>query len=135
MSRHYDVTLPSDKSSLKSLRAFLGSVLAGICEEPEPLILAVDEACSNVIKYRSQSIDDGMIHVSVEVADDALRFRVGRFCKSQDLHKIKPRDLRDVRPGGLGTSFIGQIMDRVDYVEEEGTPGCLALLLEKKVSS
>lgn len=135
MPRHYTVSLPSDKRSLKSLRAFVASILTDVpCDDPEQLVLAVDEACSNVIKYRSESIETGQIHVSVEVADDLLRFRIGRFCQSQDIPKIKPRDLCDVRPGGLGTSFIAQIMDRVDYVEEQDSPGCVALLLEKKVA-
>ena len=29
--------------------------------------------------------------------------------------KIKPRNLDDVKPGGLGTFFINQIMDSVSF--------------------
>jgi len=135
-TRSYAASIPAETCSLKALRAFFGSVLEEFgCSDPEPVILALDEACSNVIRYRCGTIDDGIVKVVAELAPGSLRFRIGRFCKPQDLDKIKPRDLADVRPGGLGTSFIAQIMDRVDYEPDPDDPDCLALVLEKKIES
>lgn len=133
-TRAFAITVPAETSSLRSLRAFLASVLEGSgCPDTEPLVLAVDEACANLIRHRCATIEDGQIRVGFEIGDGAIRFRIGRFCVARDLGKIKPRDLRDVKPGGLGTSFIAQIMDRVDYEEEPGQPGCLALVMEKGI--
>jgi anti-sigma regulatory factor (Ser/Thr protein kinase) len=135
-TRSYTASIPAETCSLKALRAFFGSVLeqAG-CADPEPVILALDEACSNVIRYRCKTIDDGTIQVTAEVNPRWLRFRIGRFCKPEDIQKIKPRDLTDVRPGGLGTSFIEQIMDRVEYEPDPVHPDCLALILERSLKN
>ncbi len=135
-TRAFAITVPAETCSLKSLRAFLGSVLeTAKWPDAEPLVLAVDEACANLIRHRCATIEDGQIRVGFELRDDAIRFRIGRFCLPSEVSRIKPRDLDDVRPGGLGTSFIEQIMDRVDYEEEPGQPGSLALVMEKKVET
>lgn len=135
-TRRYAATIPAETCSLRALRAFFGSVLeqAG-CRDKERVVLALDEACSNVIRYRCHTIDDGQIRVSADLEPELVRFRIGRFCKPEDIGKIKPRDLADVRPGGLGTSFIAQIMDRVAYERDPDQPGCLALVLEKSLRS
>ena len=135
-TRSFAASIPAETCSLKALRAFFGSVLeqAG-CDDSEPMILALDEACSNVIRYRCDTIDDGQVQVSAELEPDVIRFRIGRFCKPQDIQKIKPRDMADVRPGGLGTSFIAQIMDRVAYERDPDDPNCLSLVLEKSIET
>ena len=71
--------------------------------------------------------------LTIEIRSPRARFRIGDFCTPEDLPNIKPRDLSDVRPGGLGTHFIGEIMDRVGYEPEPGRPGRLALVLEKAI--
>ena len=131
----YTVSIPTETRALKALRAFLDGVFdASACPDAERLVLAIDEACSNVIKYRCDTIDDGQVTVTIERGERVLRVRIGQFCRADDVDKIKPRDLADVRPGGLGTSFIQQIMDRVLYQEEPSAPGCVALVLEKDLS-
>jgi anti-sigma regulatory factor (Ser/Thr protein kinase) len=60
-----------------------------------------------------------------------VRLRIGSFCRARDCAAIKPRELQDVRPGGLGTSFIERLMDRVAFEPEPDRPDCVALVLEK----
>ena len=43
-----------------------------------------------------------------------------------DPAQVQPRDLDDVRPGGLGTHLIREVMDAADFVE--APPGCGNLL-------
>ena len=75
--RSYAASIPAETCSLKALRAFFASVLEEIgCSDPEPVILALDEACSNVIRYRCQTIDDGVIQVTAELDPGLLRFGV-----------------------------------------------------------
>jgi len=99
------------------------------------LILALDEACSNVVKHRNKDLMGGLIHVRAEVTPEFLRFRIGDFCAKEDIPNIKPRDLTDIRPGGLGTHFISEIMDRIEFEPEPGSPGMMALVLERAVPS
>ena len=134
MSRTYALAVPADAASLKHLRAFFASVLGEVpCPDADGLVLALDEAFANVVKHRAGELDDGLIQVETTVDDARLRIRIGRFCRATDVEQVKPRDLEDVRPGGLGTHFIAKIMDRVAYEPEPCTPGRMALVLEKSV--
>jgi anti-sigma regulatory factor (Ser/Thr protein kinase) len=94
------------------------------------IVLAVDEACSNIIRHAYGG--DGAKTITVTVTDDRERFivRLRDYGKKADPDKIAPRPLDDVRPGGLGTHFMAQAFDRVDYDTsvEQGT----LLTLEKR---
>lgn len=132
--RAFGVTVPADARYLKVVRAFFKPVMdERFGDEAGKLILALDESCANVVKHRSGALDGGLIHVRLEVFPDRVRFRVGDFCGEGDVDKIKPRDLDDVRPGGLGTHFVSEIMDRVAFEPEPDSPGRLALVMEKTV--
>ena len=102
-------------------------------DEAERIVLAVDEACSNVVKYRSAAIDPGAIDVTVKIDGQRVWVRIGRFCRAGDVDKIKPRDLADIRPGGLGTALIAGVMDRVEFEPEPDHAGCMALVLERRI--
>ncbi len=126
------VSVPADAANLGAVRAFFDAALRPLFgDETDRLVLALDEACSNVVRHRSPAIACRTLDVRAEFTPGAVRFRIGTFCSREDLPSIKPRDLADVRPGGLGTHFIERIMDRVSYEEEPDRPGCLALMLEK----
>jgi anti-sigma regulatory factor (Ser/Thr protein kinase) len=45
-----------------------------------------------------------------------------------DVERIVPRDLDEVRPGGLGTHFIRSIMDEVTYTHKEGCGNVLRMV-------
>lgn len=130
----FAVTVPADARYLKAIRAFLEPVMQDLfADEADMLVLALGESCSNILKHRRGSLHDSLITVTIEIRSPRVRFRIGDFCTAEDLPNIKPRDLDDVRPGGLGTHFIGEIMDRVAYEPEPGRPGRLALVLEKAI--
>jgi len=44
-----------------------------------------------------------------------LEIRIRDFGSGTDPVHFKPRELADVRPGGLGIHFIRSAMDRVEY--------------------
>lgn len=130
----FAVTVPADSRYLKVIRGFFAPIMEEVFgEESNMLILVLDESCSNIVKHRSGVLDEGLIHVRVEVLPDSLRIRIGDFCGKEDVPNIKPRDLEDIRPGGLGTHFINQIMDRVEFEPEPDAPGRLALVMEKSI--
>lgn len=100
--------------------------------EARRIILAVDEACSNIIKYAYEGDPCRTIGLTVSAADGKLAIRIRDFGKQVDVSKIAPRRLDQVRPGGLGTHFMAEIFDRVAYDtnHEQGT----VLILEKSLS-
>jgi len=130
----FGVTVPADARYLKVVRAFFKPVMdEHFGDDAGRLILALDESCANVVKHRSGALEDGMFHVRLELSAEMVRFIIGDFCAEGDVHRIKPRDLDDIRPGGLGTHFVSEIMDRVAYEPEPEKPGRVALVMEKNL--
>ena len=54
------------------------------------------------------------------------------FAIAVDQERIKPRELDDVRPGGLGVHFIREVMDTMDYLPPPDGQGNL-LRLKKTI--
>lgn len=126
MSCPIKLTIPSDSKYLCLARNTLKMFLD--CHKiPEDvackLMLCLDEACSNVIKYGYEGKSGQPIELSFEWEDGSLVVKIRDYGKQCDTQKIKPRPLSDVKPGGLGTHFIFEIMDSVDYCTqfEKGT--------------
>ena len=44
---------------------------------------------------------------------------------------MKPRDLDDVRPGGLGTHFMAEVMDRVEFLTPPEGGGNLLRMVKR----
>ena len=53
--------------------------------------------------------------------------------KQVDPETIQPRDLDDIRPGGLGVHIIREIMDHVSYEKRDG--GGMRLSMTKHLPS
>ena len=132
MSQEFKVTVPPDPRYLKGLRAFFGEILgATYGDGVEMLILALDESCSNLLKHR---FEEHPVHIRATLQPTLARFEIDDFCCPEDVPQIKPRALEEVRPGGLGTHFVGEIMDRVDFEPDPQNRGRLMLVLEKAFS-
>ncbi|MEE8219011.1 MAG: ATP-binding protein, partial [bacterium] len=93
-------------------------------DEGRKLILAVDEACSNIIKHSYDNDPTKTISLTLTDSAEKLEIRIQDFGKRPDVDRIRPRDLDEVRPGGLGTHFIRSIMDEVTYDTSPGV-GCI----------
>ena len=110
---------PVESSSLKEVRSFAREVLAKdpIFENSkDDVVLALAEAAQNIVKhaYEGQTTGDKM---RVEMKFDTKQLIIELFDKGKPAipQNIKPRKLDDVKAGGLGTFFIGQIMDEVIF--------------------
>lgn len=81
----------------------------------QSIVLAVDEACQNVIVHGYKRRPDGAVILSLYRSSDGILVRLRDFAPLVDPTTVKPRDLNDVRPGKLGTHFIREIMDTVEF--------------------
>lgn len=82
------------------------------------MVIAVDEACQNVIRHAYGGDPHGEIWLEIRRDGDRMSFNLVDFADPVDVDKVKPRDLGDLRPGGLGTHFIMECMDEAGF----GTP-------------
>ena len=117
LREHKDFSVES--SSLKEIRTFAREVLTKdpIFENSkDDVVLALAEAAQNIVKhaYNGQPTGDKM---RVEISFNEKQLIIELFDKGSPAipENIKPRKLDDIKAGGLGTFFIGQIMDEVVF--------------------
>ena len=106
-------------SSLKEVRAFAREVFkkSSIFEkDTDDLVLALAEAAQNIVKhgYNNEPTEDEM-KIIINFNNNILSMELMDKGKPVVPSNIKPRDLDDIKAGGLGTFFIGQIMDEVVF--------------------
>ena len=110
---------PVESSSLKQIRNFARVVLAKdnmFNTTKDDVVLALAEAAQNVVKhaYNGKPTGDTM-RVEISFKDNQLIIEIYDKGKPVIPENIKPRKIDDIKPGGLGTFFIGQIMDEVIF--------------------
>jgi anti-sigma regulatory factor (Ser/Thr protein kinase) len=130
-----NLTVPSHPKYLYVIRSAVYPVVidAGFSrKDARRIVLALDEACSNIIKYAYEGDPAQLINVSLTVEEDRILFQLADTGRKPDVATIAPRGLDDVRPGGLGTHFISSIFDSVVYDtgRERGT--VLTLVKERR---
>jgi anti-sigma regulatory factor (Ser/Thr protein kinase) len=112
------LTLPSHPKYLSVVRAMVTQVAAnaGFSDiQTKDIALAVDEACTNVIKHVYRGNSRKPLVFNMTIAPKKLEIKIRDFGRKIDPRKIKPRPLNEIRPGGLGVFFIKRIMDEVHY--------------------
>jgi sigma-B regulation protein RsbU (phosphoserine phosphatase) len=128
-----ELRFPAEAAELGSMRQRLRrQVLACGAGEPcaDDIVLAVDEACQNIIRHAYRGQPGGEIVLTVKCDDGEMVISLIDFAPRIDPARVKPRDLADVRPGGLGTHFIREVMDSTEFPEPP--PGCGNLLRMRK---
>lgn len=84
--------------------------------------LAIDEACSNVIKHSYKGDTSKKIRLIYEINGELFKVIIDDSGVKADIKSLKGRNLDDVRPGGLGIHFIRKIFDvfRLDETKKRG---------------
>jgi serine/threonine-protein kinase RsbW len=118
----FQITIPSRTSRLEDVRLFVATKAheAGFSDTViEQLVLAVDEACTNVIKHAYGGSADELIGVTIRVLEDRLEIAIQDTGHSFDRADYRTPDLTDLaqqrRRGGLGVHIMHQLMDSVEY--------------------
>lgn len=107
---------PADTGELAAMRHHLREFLlaADVPEmDAELMVLALDEACTNVIRHAYGGSTHRAIRLHVDCSRDEIRCTLRDYGKSCDPSKIRSRDLADFRPGGLGVRIMHTAFDHV----------------------
>ena len=95
------------------------------------MVLGIDEACTNVIRYAYDLRDDQPIALSVEALNTCVRMRLRDYGEQTPAEQMRGRAHNHVKPGGLGLHLIRNAFDKVDYIlKPRGTELVLTKNLE-----
>ena len=83
--------------------------------DADNVCMAVDEACANIIRHCYGGRCDGPIEMELYMGDDRLVVTLRDQGNPFDPEQVPPRDLDEVRPGGLGLPLIQKLMDDVAF--------------------
>jgi serine/threonine-protein kinase RsbW len=80
------------------------------------MVLGVDEACTNIIRYAYELRDDQPITLALEALRGCVRMRLRDYGVQAAVDQIKGRADDQLKPGGLGLHLIRAAFDKVDYI-------------------
>lgn len=108
---------PGRTAELGRVRSVIRGFLAGSADEEsvEQIVLAVDEACTNIIRHALAG-DPKPVRLVCELAGNRLKIVLRDHGTPCDPACIKGRDMDEIRPGGLGVHIIQRVFDLVEYV-------------------
>ena len=130
-----ELRFASDPSCLKDVRRMLKesvSEIAGTRKFVSDVAIAVSEACMNIITHGYKGQYDKEILLQVRNADGVLEVLLTDYAEPMEIDKVGHRHLEDIRPGGLGTFLMTELMDKCEYKHLRNGPGN-TLRMTKKI--
>ena len=118
--------------SLRDVRDFARNIFDKspiLQSQKDELVLAIAEAAQNIVKHAYKDNEETADKMQIKISFKDNELEIGFFDKGKPVKEenIKHRKLDDVKPGGLGTYFIQQIMDEVVFKESTGWHNHLVL--------
>jgi len=137
--KKYEIEVPAVERYLGDIRDFItqAATETGFSQhEVNNIKLALDEACSNVVRHAYKGMEPGTIKLEVLRRDNEIEIFIRDQGRSFEWKKSKTPDLNRYveigKRGGLGIWFIRKLMDEVDY-KGERQGNVLRLLKKVKV--
>ena len=109
-----ELEFPARPEQMRQVRATLRTALDSEEVAPElrdKLVLAVDEACTNIIRHAYCGGEGETIALHLAREQDMLVFELRDEAPAVDPTRLKKRDLSECKPGGMGVAFIDALMD------------------------
>jgi serine/threonine-protein kinase RsbW len=119
LMRKKKIEFSSHTGNLALMRSCVRDFLNGYpFSEKERLlmVLGVDEACTNIIRYAYRLRDDQLIALSMEGLRKCVRMRLRDYGEQVAPQEMKGRSHDMIKPGGLGLCLIRHAFDEVDYL-------------------
>jgi len=113
-----------DSSNLKEVRTFSREVFEKINipqEQKDEFVLAIAEAAQNIVKHAYKGVEETTDTMQIKISLKDGDLEIGFFDKGKPVvpENIQHRKLDDIKPGGLGTFFIKQIMDGAVFKKDQ----------------
>lgn len=131
----FRIRFPSSTENLETIREFIGKLArkAGFnTEKADQIALAVDEACTNVIKHAHKFDARRMIDLAVIYTNEKFEVVITDKGKGFDPSKMPKPDLdkymHEARKGGLGIHLMKTLMDEVNYTFNPGVKNQVSLI-------
>jgi anti-sigma regulatory factor (Ser/Thr protein kinase) len=121
MPEEISLSVPSLPKYLNLIRKVADCIVMrmGFSEkESTRTILALDEACSNIIRHSCGEDPSVKIDLTFYVQDDRLDIRIrdyGDCGTGFNPEEVPSKDTGEVKPGGFGLGLIKCIMDCVEF--------------------
>ena len=120
----FEIRALADPEQLSEIRTIVRSSVEDLgCDYhlTQKIVLAVNEACMNIIQHAYNNEESGEFQISLKECNNKLYFTLTDSAEHIDLESVKSRNLDDIRPGGLGLHFIKEVMDefRIGHLEGE----------------
>jgi anti-sigma regulatory factor (Ser/Thr protein kinase) len=126
------IVFPSEPAHLAKVREGMRDFLDGSRfseEEVARIIMAVDEACTNIIRHAHAGLPKP-VRLEMKWLRDRLRFVLRDYGTPFHPLTVQSRDFQIALPGGYGLFIIGTVFDHVDYAPQaKGTRLTLEKLL------
>ena len=111
-------------ASLKEVRTFSRDVFEKINlpqDQKDELVLAIAEAAQNIVKHGYKGVKETTDRMEIKISLNDSELEIGFFDKGKKVvpENIQHRKLDDIKPGGLGTFFIKQIMDNAVFKKDQ----------------
>lgn len=132
-----DISFEADPANLKMVRAKVSEVVInqGFCKAVEQqLVLCIDEAITNIYRHAYNGDTSGTVDLSFKIQNNTLVFYLRDYASLVYDNSIKPRDLTQTRPGGLGINIIDSVMDSWEFATPKDGYGNL-LIMKKELDS
>ncbi len=109
-----------NSSSLKDVRVFCRGVFEKLHIQEDlkdELVLAIAEAAQNIVKHAFKNSASPTELMVVQISCENNKLQIAFYDRGTpvDPKKVKHREIDNIKPGGLGTFFIQEIMDAVEF--------------------
>ena len=83
--------------------------------------MAIAEAAQNIVKHGYKGVEETNDRMEIKISLKDKDLEIGFFDKGKAVvpENVKHRKLDDIKPGGLGTFFIKQIMDNAVFKKDQ----------------
>lgn len=130
----------SKTENLSKIRAFIQDITLAVGftqKSIDNMMLAVDEACTNIIKHAYKSYPEGEIIIKVKYEAKKLIITIIDYGKAFAPEAVPEPDIQEYyrqhKVGGLGMYLMKTLMDDVEYISVPGKYN--QVLLSKSLTS
>lgn len=123
--------IKSHPKNLKQVRKLIRetSIEYGFSKsDSDKIALAIDEACTNIIKHAYKNKKDNEIIITLDFISNNMVIHIQDFGIKPDPDKLPKHPPKELRIGGYGLIFIHSIMDEVEYDTSQPTGTILKLV-------